>query len=300
MARVGAFKSMVNRSAPYMLAGPAVLVIGFGCLYPTLLALRLGMEQWSLGTPWSSATYVGLSAFGLALTDPVVLHSFGVTLAFAAVVVGCEMLLGTALALLLEQPMRGMAVFRTIFIAPMMVAPIVVGMMWRYLFDTQYGFANYLIGLVGIGPQTWLGDPVLAFAAIVLSDVWQWTPFVLIMVLAGLQNIDQSALEAARIDGATPLQAILRVKLPMLASVLVVTALMRLIDAFRVLEVIYALTFGGPGNATEVLPVLIYKTAFVSQKLGTASAISVLLLLVVSALSVAALAISNPMRDGRR
>ncbi len=293
-------KAALNRLAPYVMAAPAVLVVGFGCLYPTLLAGRLGVFDWALGVPWSEAIWVGLANFAAALVDPAVHASFVVSILFAAVVVAVEMALGTALALLLERPIRGMSIFRTLFITPMMIAPIVVGMIWRYMFDTQYGAANYAISLIGIPAQTWLADPTLAFGAIVVSDVWQWTPFVIIMVLAGLQNVDQSALEAARIDGATPWQVIRRVKLPMLAPVLVVTALMRIIDAFRVLEVIYALTFGGPGNSTEVLPLLIYKTAFVGQRLGYASAISVYLLLLVVALSLAVLAISNPMKDARR
>ena len=293
-------KAALNRMAPYVLVAPAILVVGFGCLYPTLLAARLGFFDWALGVPWSEAAWVGLGNFATALTDPAVHASFAVSIVFAGVVVAIEMTLGTALALLLERPIRGMSVFRTLFITPMMIAPIVVGLIWRYLFDTQFGLANYAISLVGIPAQTWLADPVLAFGAIVVSDVWQWTPFVIIMVLAGLQNIDQSALEAARVDGATRWQVVRRVKLPMLAPVLVVTALMRIIDAFRVLEVIYALTFGGPGNSTEVLPLLIYKTAFVGQQLGYASAISVFLLLLMVVLSLGVLSLSNPMKDARR
>ncbi len=293
-------KAALNRLAPYVMVAPAVLVIGFGCLYPTLLAGRLGFFDWALGVSWTEASWAGLGNFAAALVDPAVHASFMVSILFAAVVVAIEMALGTALALLLERPIRGMSVFRTLFITPMMIAPIVVGLIWRYLFDTQYGLANWAISLVGIPAQTWLADPVLAFGAIVVSDVWQWTPFVIIMVLAGLQNLDQAALEAARIDGATPWQVIRRIKLPMLAPVLVITALMRVIDAFRVLEVIYALTFGGPGNSTEVLPLLIYKTAFVGQQLGYASAISVYLLIMVVLLSLAALSVSNPMKDARR
>ena len=293
-------KAALNRLAPYVMVAPAVMVIGFGCLYPTLLAGRLGFFDWTLGVDWSEASWAGVGNFAAALVDPAVHASFLVSILFAAIVVTIEMVLGTALALMLERPIRGMSVFRTLFITPMMIAPIVVGLIWRYLFDTQYGLANYAISLVGIPAQTWLADPTLAFGAIVISDVWQWTPFVIIMVLAGLQNLDNAALEAARIDGASPWQVIRRIKLPMLAPVLVITALMRVIDAFRVLEVIYALTFGGPGNSTEVLPLLIYKTAFVGQQLGYASAISVYLLILVVMLSLAALSLSNPMKDARR
>jgi multiple sugar transport system permease protein len=289
----------LNRAAPYVLAAPAVGFVAFGCLYPTLLAGRLALYDWSLGVPWSQAAWVGAGNLLAALGDPAVRSSFAVSILFAVLVVTLEMVLGTALALALERPARFMGLFRTVFIMPMMIAPIVVGLVWRYVFDTQFGVANQLLGLLGIAPRTWLADPALAFAAIVVSDVWQWTPFVLIMVLAGLQNVDASALEAARIDGATPLQVIVRVKLPMIANVLVVTTLMRLIDAFRVLEVIYALTFGGPGDSTQVLPLLIYKTAFVGQQLGYASAVSVYLLVLVLALSLLVLRLSNPMREAR-
>jgi len=181
-----------------------------------------------------------------------------------------------------------------------MIAPIVVGLSWRYLFDTQYGPINFLIGLVGIPPQAWLADPTLAFAAIVVSDVWQWTPFVIIMVLAGLQTIDHSVIEATWIDGCSLWQTILLVKLPLILPIIMVTLLMRLIDAFRVLEVIYILTFGGPGDSTEILTIHLYKSAFVSQKLGYASAIAVLLLVVVLGLSYAALSLSNPLRRRRK
>ena len=292
-------KATLNRLAPFVRVGPAALIVGFGLFYPTLLAVRIGFFDWQLGTSFADAAYVGFSEFARAIHDPAVQASLWRTILFAAIVVSAEMVLGTVLALLLEKPVRGMSVFRTIFILPMMVAPIVVGFIWRFLLDTQFGPVNAALKAVGLAPQLWLADPDLAFAAIVMSDIWQWTPFVMIMVLAGLQNLDQSALEAARIDGATPLQTILLVKLPMLAPVLMVTLLLRLIDAFRVLEVIYVLTFGGPGTATEILPLTIYKTAFISQELGYASAIAVVLLAVVFLLSTLAVSLSNPMKATR-
>ena len=206
------------------------------------------------------------------------------------------MVLGIALALALEHPVRGMAVFRTIFILPMMIAPIAVGLAWRYMFDAQFGLINALLGLFDIKAMTWLADPSLAFVAIVIADIWQWTPFVFIMMLAALASVDSAVLEAARIDGANWWQQIFLVKLPMVMHVIAITLMMRLIDAFRVLEVIYVLTFGGPGNSTEILALHIYKTAFVGQQMGVAAAVSVLLLVVVAGLSWAALRLSNPMK----
>jgi multiple sugar transport system permease protein len=277
--------------------GPAVLVMAAACLYPVLTAFQLAGFKWDMGTPWDSAQWVGLANFVSAFGNEQVWSSLRTTLLFAGVCVAAEMVLGIALALALEHPVRGMAIFRTIFILPMMIAPIAVGLAWRYMFDAQFGLINSVLGLFGIKALTWLADPALAFVAIVIADIWQWTPFVFIMMLAALASVDSAVLEAARIDGANWWQQIFLVKLPMVMHVIAITLMMRLIDAFRVLEVIYVLTFGGPGNSTEILALHIYKTAFVGQQMGVAAAVSVLLLVVVAALSWAALKLSNPMKE---
>lgn len=284
----------------WVFLGPAVAVMAAACLYPVLTAFQLSFYDWSMGMPWSEARWVGLEAFTLAFQDAAVWRSLRTTLLFAFVSVASEMVLGIALALALEGNLRGMAVFRTLFILPMMIAPIAVGLTWRYLFDAQFGLLNALLGVAGVPPLGWLANENLAFAAIIIADIWQWTPFVFIMMIAGLANVDTGVLEAARIDGATWLQTTFLVKLPMVMHVIAITLLMRLIDAFRVLEVIYILTFGGPGDSTEILSLFIYKTAFVGQKLGSAAAISVLLLVVVAALSWFALKLSNPLKREER
>jgi multiple sugar transport system permease protein len=288
------------RWVPALYVGPAVLVMVAACLYPVLSAFQLAGYDWSMGTPWSSARWVGWDNFVSAFSNARVWSSLLTTLLFAAVCVAAEMALGIALALALEHPVRGMAFFRTLFILPMMIAPIAVGLAWRYLFDAQFGLINAVLGLFGIAAQTWLADPTLAFIAIVVADVWQWTPFVFIMMIAALANVDSSVIEASRIDGANWWQMTFRVKLPMVMHVIAITLMMRLIDAFRVLEVIYVLTFGGPGDSTEILALHIYKTAFVGQQLGVAAAISVLLLVVVALLSWGALRLSNPLKTDER
>ena len=288
------------RWVPVLYLGPAVLVMAAACLYPVVVAFQLAGYDWSLGTPWDSARWVGAQNFVSAFTNPRVWSSLLTTLLFAAVCVSAEMVLGIALALALEHPVRGLAFFRTLFILPMMIAPIAVGLAWRYMFDAQFGLINAVLKLVGLVPQTWLADPTLAFAAIVVADIWQWTPFVFIMMIAALAGVDSSVIEAARIDGARWWQQTMRVKLPMVMHVIAITLMMRLIDAFRVLEVVYVLTFGGPGDSTEILALHIYKTAFVGQQLGVAAAVSVLLLLVVALLSWGALRLSNPMKGEPR
>ena len=284
---------------PLVYLAPAVAVMAVGCMLPLLSALQLGFYDWSMGTPWTEAKWVGMDAFVAAFRDPAVWRSLVTTLIFAAACVVAEMTLGIALALALEGELRAMAFFRTLFILPMMIAPIAVGLTWRYLFDAQFGLLNALTGVFGAAPVGWLAQENTAFIAIIIADIWQWTPFVFIMMIAGLANVDTAVLEAARMDGATWWQTTWRVKLPMIMHVIAITLLMRLIDAFRVLEVIYILTFGGPGDSTEILSLHIYKTAFVGQRLGTAAAISVLLLLVVAGLSWAALRLSNPLKEER-
>jgi multiple sugar transport system permease protein len=285
---------------PWVYLGPAVAVMAAACLYPLLSALQLGFYDWSMGTPWGEAKWVGLDAFSRAFQDPAVWRSLCTTLLFAFVCVAAEMVLGIALALALEGQVRAMAFFRTLFILPMMIAPIAVGLTWRYLFDAQFGLINAILAVFGSAPVGWLAQENTAFIAIVIADIWQWTPFVFIMMIAALANVDGAVLEAARVDGANWWQTTFRVKLPMVMNVIAITLLMRLIDAFRVLEVIYILTFGGPGDSTEILSLHIYKTAFVSQRLGGAAAISVLLLVVVAGLSWFALRLSNPLKDEER
>jgi len=286
-----------NSWIAWLYIGPATAIMALACLYPVLSALQLGFYDWSMGTPWSEARWVGWDSFAAAFGNARVWSSLWTTLLFTVLCVGAEMLLGIALALALEKPVRGTAVFRTLFILPMMIAPIAVGLIWRYMFDAQFGVINAVLESMGLQPMAWLAEPGLAFAAIVIADIWQWTPFVFIMVVAALANVDASVMEAARLDGANWWQSTIKVKLPMIAHVLAITLMMRLVDAFRVLEVIYVLTFGGPGDATEILSLHIYKTAFVGQQLGVAAAVSVLLLAVVMLLSVAALRLSNPLDE---
>ena len=234
---------------PYAYIAPAVVVHASRALaYPIVEAFHLLSSTtgaWERrGRPRGGS---GSKRFREMLVHPQVWTSVGVTLAFVAIAVVAEMCLGIALALLLEKPVRGMRAFRTVFVLPMMIAPICVGLIWRYLFDAQFGPINHLVRWLGLAPQAWLAEPGLAFLAMVVTDVWQWTPFVFIMALAALQGMDASLIEAAKIDGASWRQVTFLVKLPMHQADPARDLLMRMIDAFRGLEVIYVMTFGGPG-----------------------------------------------------
>jgi multiple sugar transport system permease protein len=290
MAKEKLFKDLT----PYFFIAPAIIVLGFTCLYPVLKGFELSFYDWNLGTPMDSRKFVGWENFAWAWHDPALFNSIRVTTIFTAVAVTAELFLGLVLAFLLEKGMKGIAIFRTVFIIPIMVAPVVVGLIWRYLFDANFGLINYLIQLIGFQPKIWLGTPGLALPAIIVTDIWQWTPFMFILFMAGLQSLPRDPVEAAEVDGATSWQVIRMVKLPLLAPVIWVAIILRVIDAFRSLETMFIMTFGGPVRETEVLSLNIYKTAFLSQRLGLASVNAIFLLAFILLLSLVFLLIARP------
>lgn len=284
--------------APYLFVLPAVIVMLAGLAYPVFDAIYLSFFDWKIGTDFSAAPFVGWTHYWRMASDPAVWESLWVTVRFGLFTITVEMVLGTALALMLEKPLRGASVFRTIFILPLMVSPVVVGLVWRYLFDVRVGWINYYLGAwFGLEPQVWLGDAQLAFFAIVVTDIWQWTPFIFIIIIAGLQALPSEVVEASTIDGVNWWQQIFLIKLPMIRSILIIALLMRLIDVFRALEVMYIMTGGGPGRSTELLSLHIYNRAFDAQLLGYASAISVLLIVIVFGLSMGILVWGNPLKE---
>lgn len=282
-----------NRTTPYLFLAPAVIVLAVALIYPVGYMVWASFLNWNPSQRIGHAEFVGLANYARLLDDAQFRESFGVTLVFAATVVSVEMVLGVGLALLLDRELRGMSVLRTLFILPMMIAPIVVGLMWRYMYHPTVGILNRTLKSLGLDPIPWLSDPTWALVSVIIADVWQWTPFIFILSLAALQSLPRSTMEAARIDGATAWQTILYVKLPLMMPVLVVTALLRLIDAFKVLEVILVLTNGGPGLSTEILSLRISRTASEFRELGTAAAMSNLLLILLMILTLAMFAVTK-------
>ncbi|WP_375568144.1 sugar ABC transporter permease [Ahrensia marina] len=275
-----------NRLTPYMFLAPAAAVMIIALLYPIGYMVYASFLDWNPSQRIGEAEFIGLRNYINLWNSDSFWESFWVTIRFAALVVSLEMFLGVGLALLLDRQLRGMAVLRTIFILPMMIAPIVVGLMWRYMYHPQVGVFNRWLNDLGFDTIPFLGDSSWAFASIVIADIWQWTPFIFILALAALQSLPSSALEAARVDGATGWQQILYIKLPLMMPVLIVTCLLRLIDAFKVLEVILVMTNGGPGLSTEILALRISRTASEFRQLGEAAAMSnylLILLMIITA-----------------
>ncbi|WP_299294417.1 sugar ABC transporter permease [uncultured Tateyamaria sp.] len=277
--------AMPNRLTPYMFMVPAVVIMAIALMYPLGYMIWGSFRDWNPSQTIGEAEFVGLKNYITLWNDPNFHESLGVTLRFAFFVVSIEMVIGVGLALLLDRDIRGISVLRTMFILPMMIAPVVVGLMWRYMYHPTVGTFNRFLESVGLPRVDWLGDHALM--SVIIADIWQWTPFIFILALAALQSLPRSALEAARIDGATAWQQIVHIKLPLMMPVLIVTALLRLIDAFKVLEVILVMTEGGPGLSTEILALRISRTATEFRELGVAAAMSNYLLMLLLALTVA-------------
>lgn len=284
-------KALANRLTPYMFMAPAAIIMAVALLYPLGYMVWGSFRDWNPSQTIGEAEFVGLKNYITLWGDPNFHESLGVTLKFAFFVVTIEMFIGVGLALLLDREIRGMSVLRTMFILPMMIAPVVVGLMWRYMYHPTVGTFNRFLTDIGLPRIDWLGE--YALTSVIVADIWQWTPFIFILSLAALQSLPRSALEAARIDGATGWQQVIHIKLPLMMPVLIVTCLLRLIDAFKVLEVILVMTEGGPGLSTEILALRISRTATEFRELGVAAAMSNYLLLLLLGLTLAMFAFTR-------
>ena len=205
---------------------------------------------------------------------------------FTLTALTAEMALGFLLAawIFKLRHLPGMAIVRTVMTMPILVAPVVAAVMWRFMYQPDFGIINYALTSVGLPAVGWLSNPSIALFSIAMIDVWQWTPFVFLTVLAGMYSIPEQYYEAAELDGTNLWRQTLFITIPLLKRVLVIVLLLRLIDLLRAFEIIVATTQGGPGDASYTLPVLIWETAFVSFEIGDAAAASVVLLVLVTVL----------------
>ncbi len=273
---------MTARRSSAALAGillaPAVALVGGGLLLPLAEALRLSLHRVWLQAP-GDAPFVGLGNYLALLATPRFWSALRVTLLFMMVTVMAELALGLGLAWLLHRRFPGRGPARAAALLPWALPTVVSALMWGWIFHDRYGIANRLLADVGIlsAPVVWLGAPGTAVAAAIVADVWKATPYVALILLAGLQTITEDVLEAARLDGAAGLSMLSRIILPLLRPAMGVAVLFRAMDAFRIFDLIYVLTRGGPGGATETLALLTYQTLFQDLDFGRGSALAVVM-----------------------
>jgi len=266
---------------------PAVVIIALTTLYPLAYSLFLSGHSWNMSIPTSHPVPNFPTNYTALLSDPQFLSSVRTTLVFVGVSVVVELIVGMALALLITSSLRYLGLVRTVLLIPVMIAPVVVGILWRTLYHTDYGPINDALGMLGLPAREWLGDPKNALLSVIIVEVWQQTPVVTLILAAGLASIPVELGEAARVDGAGGLKVFRHITLPLLRRVILVVLLLRIMDLFKTFDVVYTLTQGGPGGATDVISNLIYRTGLRAFQLGTSSAMSWVFLVIVVLVSLA-------------
>ncbi len=276
------------RWTPILFVLPAVLLLLAITIFPLLMDLWLMFQSWELTTSFP-AHFVGLQNFIDILTqDPRFWNAMQNTGILVVLGVGIQVVLGVGLALLLNQLGRTRTWLVSLFLIPVMIAPVVAGFQFRMIYNDQNGPLNYLLQLATNGlvrGYAWIADPKVALYSIMITDIWQWTPFMILIVLAGLQSIPIELNEAAEVDGASTWQRFWRITLPLLLPVIIIGILIRLMDAFKLFDIIYQLTGGGPGSVTETIAFYTYLQGFKFFSLGYTAAMSVIQLIVIVVVS---------------
>lgn len=240
-------------------------------IYPLGYSFIMSFFRWDLS---GSAPFVGMGNY----TDELSGRQFNQALRnqaiFSVISITIEVVAGMAIAVLVNGKLRGMRLARTLLLVPPMIAPAVVGLNFRWLFNTQYGLVDALLRMFNLPDIPWLNDPTWALVSVIVADVWQNTPLMVLLFLAGLQSLPQEPLEAATVDGATPWQRFWHIVLPLMRPIIMIALMLRIIDTFRTFDVVWLMTQGGPGGATNLLTVYSYLLAFQAVDFGHAAAVS--------------------------
>ncbi len=277
------FSGRRDTSLPYLLIAPTLAVLLALSIYPLFYSVKVSLQTGS-----GEAVRWGVANFARLASDTFFLSALAHTFIYAAIALTFEFLLGLGLAVLLDRPLRGRSLFRSALLIPMMLPPVVVGVVWRLMLNPDFGAVNGTLKGAGVNTAalTWTASPLLAFASVIAVDIWQWTPFMFLVLLAGLQAIPQEPYEAALIDGSSAWQTFRHVTLPLLKPAILIALLLRTMDLLRVFDQIFILTQGGPGFSTEMVSLYIYRTAFRFFDFGYAAAMSFVLLLLTNIISI--------------
>jgi len=273
-----------DRRFGWLLTAPGLTALMLVVTFPLFFTVFVSGFDYTL-IHRSFDTFVGIENYRSAFGENYFGEALWVTLKFVVCVVLLEFVIGFTIALMLNSVTRFKDVYYLILLMPLLINPVVVALIWRMFLHPELGIVNYLLGLVGIAKVNWLGDPVIAFWTVVLTDIWHQVSFMIVLLLAGLSALPKEPYEAARMDGASTLQSFIHVTLPLMRPVIIVTLLIRLIFAVKTFDLVYVMTRGGPGTATDLISYFIYRSAFFGLNIGQASAISVLLLVIVLALT---------------
>jgi multiple sugar transport system permease protein len=274
-----------DRRFGWLMASPSLALLFLVILFPVFWASFTSLHDYTLIAP-NFDTFTGADNFIKAAEDGEFRHSLFLTALFVVGVVLLEFVLGFWVALALNKVERFKAIYYAILLCPLLMNPVIVGLIWRMFLHPNLGIVNYLLSTVGIAPVNWLGSTSVAIWTIILVDIWHQVSFMIVLLLAGLSALPKEPYEAARVDGASALQSFWRITLPLMRPVIIVTLLIRLIFAVKTYDLIYIMTRGGPGVSTDFISYFIYRTAFVTLNIGEASAMSLILLAIIVSLTL--------------
>lgn len=270
----------IERNISWLFPLPAAIFILSMMAFPVIYTFWVSLTDWSMASS-STVRFIGLKNYIDLLSDPRFYNSVKLTLYFTILAVGVETVLGVAIALILNRDFKGKNLVKGILLLPMVATPVAIGLAWTLFYEPTIGLANYFLQILGMEPSKWLASNVAVIPSLALVDIWEWTPMVTLIVLAGLASLPNEPYEAALVDGASEWQVLRYITLPLLSPTIMIAVVLRGIDAFKTFDIIYTMTAGGPGFASETLNIYAYNLAFGYFKFGAASSALVALLALV-------------------
>lgn len=264
---------------------PALLLMTIIVAFPIIYNIYMSLHTWFVASG-SGPRWAGFKNYIALIFDKRFWNSIRVTVIFTIGALGGEVLIGVLLALFFNRKFKGKEIIKTIFLFPIAATPVAVSLIWGMMYNYDLGIINVLLKEVGLPPLLWLADPKWVIPALVITDIWQWTPLILLIVLANLESLSTDPFESAKVDGASPLQVVLYITLPMIKPAIIVAAMIRSIDAIKTFDLIYVMTQGGPNIASENLNLYIFNVGFSYFRMGMASALAIVLFTIVMGVNV--------------
>ena len=275
-----------DKLSAWLFLMPALIFLGITALFPLLYSVYLSFFRLKINLPNQKMLFVGFENYLKLFSDRLLKISTANTLWFAVVSVLCETVLGIVVAMVICSNKFWTKIVTSIFIIPMIMAPVAIGTLWRMMLDASTGIINYFINILGIESISFLSNPKTAMGSVIFVNIWQLTPWVTIITAAALKNLSEETLQAAIVDGASAFQIFRKIVLPLIKPVLVIILMIRFIDAFKVFDTVYVMTGGGPGTATEMLPNYIYKQGLRYFDAGYAASLAIMFVIVITFCSI--------------
>jgi multiple sugar transport system permease protein len=278
---------MNERRLPWLFLAPALILIFAITLYPLVYSLTISFQNYDINrSAETGIQFIGLGNYINLFKDPLFWNSLKLSMIYVVGSVTGSLLLGFGLALLLDRELRGMTVLRSLLIIPMVVTPVSIGLTWRMMFSDAVGIINFVLRAIGLPYPLWIESTNSALVSVMLVDIWEWTPFMFLIILAGLRSLPISPFESAMVDGATWPQRLRYLTIPMLKPVFYVAIILRTVDALRMFDQVFIMTRGGPAQATDLFSLFVYRVGFKLSHMSYAAALSWILLFMSTVLLV--------------